>query len=92
MGYADYQDLLFWLKHHKHDKDFNRSCGPLSDTMQAGDPYKAMGAGVLRSHSCLWCFKSLYRWIEDFNLSSYTETNNLSRQSRAKLINIIELF
>ena len=28
-------------------------------------------------------FKSLYWWIENFNFSSYTQTNSLSRQSRA---------
>ena len=37
-------------------------------------------------------FKSLYRWIEFFNFSSYTQTNNLSRQSRSRFLNKIELF
>ncbi len=32
-----------------------------------------------------------YRWIEVFNFSSYTQTNNLSWQSRVRFLNKIKL-
>ncbi len=45
---------------------------------------------LICSKMCI-CFKS-YRWIEVFSFSSYMQTNSLSRQSRARFLNRIELF